>query len=198
MSADAWTDRFRPHSVPTCLFVLVTLSILLVPPLVLGEATFRTYAITTAVVLLAASSVFPYAIVVAVVTLPLVSTGIASYASPDVLPAESGSLSVPAALRHVVAGIAYVLAAAAVGGIGIGVDFAVSSGSSPLPAALRPSFLFVGGVLVGGTFLTLQLWRYEGPADRLDRRAVFGTAALGVLLAVSPAVALWVFNSSLI
>jgi hypothetical protein len=97
-----------------------------------------------------------------------------------------------AAIRHVVAGVAYVLAAAVVGALGFGADFAVSSGSSPSP---MPSLLIVGGVVVAGAFAGLQLWRYDG-AGVFDWRAVATTVVFGVFLALSPSVALWVFEGS--
>lgn len=196
MSSRAWAERLQPHSVPVCLFAFVAAAVLLVPPLVLGEVTARTYALTAAVLVLAVASVFPYAVVVGVVTLPLLYAGVGSYAAPRVVPTEAGSLPMTAALRHAVAGVSYVLGAAAVGAVGIGIDFAASSGSSPLPAALRPSFLAVGGAVVGGTFVGLQLWRYDVPLGTLDRRTVLVTGALGGLLALSPLVALWVFGAT--
>ena len=190
MSLHAPTERFRPVSVPVSLFALVAAALLFVPPLVLGEATFRTYAIATAVFILAVSSAFPYALVVAFGTLPLLYRGFGTFASPTTLPAESESPSMTAAIRHVVAGVAYVLAAAVVGALGFGADFAVSTGSSPSPL---PSLLIVGGVVVAGAFVGLQLWRYEGS---LELRTVATTVVLGVFLALSPSVALWVFEGS--
>ena len=190
MSLHASADRFRPISVPVSLFALVAAALLFVPPLVLGEATFRTYAIATAVFILAISSAFPYALVVAVGTLPLLYLGFGTFASPATLPAETESPSMTAAIRHVVAGVAYVLAAAVVGALGFGADFAVSTGSSPSPL---PSLLIVGGVVVAGAFVGLQLWRYEGS---LELRTVATTVVLGVFLALSPSVALWVFEGS--
>ncbi|WP_178916316.1 hypothetical protein [Natronomonas gomsonensis] len=190
MSLQASADRFRPVSVPVSLFVLVVATLVFVPPLVLGEVTFRTYAIATAVFILAVSSVFPYAVVVAVGTLPLLYLGFGTFASPTTLPAEDDSPSMTAAVRHVVAGIAYVLASAVVGGVGLGADFAVSSGSSPSPL---PSLLIVGGVVVASVFVGLQLWRYDGEGT-FDWRTVATTVVLGGLLALSPSVALWVFG----
>jgi hypothetical protein len=195
MSAHVWLERFRPYSVPLCVFAIVVVAVLFVPPLLLGEATARTYALTAAVLILAITSVFPYAVVVSIVTLPLLYIGIGSYAAPRVIPVET--LSTGAILRHVVAGVSYVLAAAIVGAIGLGADFATSSGSSPLPSALRPSFLLVGGVAVAGTFVGLQLWRYDTPVRTLDRRAILGTAVLGGLLALSPVVSLWMFGTAM-
>jgi hypothetical protein len=192
MSLHASAERFRPVSVPVSLFALVVAALLFVPPLVLGEATFRTYAIATAVFILAVSSVFPYAVVVAVGTLPLLYLGLGTFASPTTLPAADEPLSTTAAIRHVVAGVAYVLSAAVVGALGFGADFAVSSGSSP---SLMPSLLIVGGVVVASAFVGLQLWRYDGEGT-FDWRTVATTVVLGGLLAFSPSVALWVFEGA--
>lgn len=196
MSTRAWVKQLQSYSVPVCVFALVAAVVLLVPPLVLGELSGRTYAITAAILILAVTSVFPYAVIVGVTTLPLLYAGVGSYAAPEVIPAESGDVSTTAVLRHVVTAVSYVLGAAIVGAVGIGVDFAVSSGSEAVPSALQPSFMIVGGVVVAGAFVTLQLWRYADPVDALDRRAVLGTVVLGTLLALSPVVALWLFESA--
>lgn len=195
MSPLAWVERFRPHSVPVCVFAIVATAFLFVPPLVLGEVTGETYALAAAVLILAIASVTPYAFLIGVVTLPLLYAGIGSYASPRVVPADDESLSMDAALRHVVAGVAYVLAAAAVGGLGIGIDMALSSGTPRVPAAFQPPFLVVGGIIVGGAFVALQLWRYDASVDTLTWRTTIGTAVLGILLALSPPIALWLFGS---
>ncbi|MFB6222163.1 MAG: hypothetical protein ABEH86_00640 [Haloarcula sp.] len=166
MSTRAWVKQFQSYSVPVCVFALVAVVVLLVPPLVLGELSGRTYAITAAVLILAVTSVFPYAVIVAVMTLPLLYAGVGSYAAPEVIPAESGDISTTAVLRHVVAAVSYVLGAA-----------------------------IVGGVVVAGAFVSLQLWRYADPVDALDQRTVLGTVVLGTLLALSPVVALWLFES---
>lgn len=196
MPAPGWVERFRPYSVPLSLFAVVALVVLLVPPLVLGEATGRTYALTAAVLIIAISSVIPYAVLVAVLTLPLPYLGVGSYAAPAVIPTGEETLSAMGAVRHVVAGVFYVVAAAAVGAIGIGVDFAASSGSSGLPSAFAPPFMLLGGAVVAGVFVSVQFWRYGGSHRPLRRRSILGTVGLGSLLAVSPAVALWVFNTA--
>ncbi|WP_254838828.1 hypothetical protein [Natronomonas marina] len=185
-------QRFRPYSVPVCLFTLVAAAALFVPPLIL-DLSPRTYAITAAVLVLAVTSAFPYAVAVGVGTLPLLYAGAGSYASPQ---ATRGAPSASTALRHVGAGVAYVLAAAAVGAIGLGAEFAAPSGQSALPAALRPSFMIVGSGVVAAAFVGLQLWRYEGPVGRLEARAVAGTVALGLLLVPAARVALWVFGDA--
>ncbi|MDS0222753.1 hypothetical protein NDI54_15510 [Haloarcula sp. S1AR25-5A] len=195
MSLQSFVGRFRPYSVPICLFVVVAAAVFLVPPLVLGEASGRTYALTAAVLIVAISSVLPYAVAVGVLTVPFLYTGIGSYAAPGVIPAPAESLSAVAALRHVVAGVSYVVAAAAVGAVGIGIDFAASSGSTPLPRVGFPPFLALGGAVVAGVFVAVQLWRYDGEIADLGRKTVLGTVVLGALLAVSPLVALWVFGS---
>lgn len=195
MPVSGWVERFRPYSVPLSLFALVALAVLVVPPLVLGDASGRTYALTAAVLIVAISSVVPYAVIVAVLTLLLPYAGVGSYAAPAVIPSGDDTLSALGAVRHVLAGISYVVAAAAVGALGIGLDFA-SSGSSPLPTAAGPPFMFLGGALVAGVFVGVQLWRYDGPIRGLGWQSVVGTVVLGSLLAASPAVALWVFGNA--
>ncbi|AJF27825.1 hypothetical protein SG26_18515 (plasmid) [Haloarcula sp. CBA1115] len=182
---------------------MVVLAVLFVPPLVLGEATGRTYALTIAVLIVAISSILPYAVAVGVLTVPFLYTGIGSYASPAVLPTEAEPFALVGALRHVVAGISYVVAATAVGAVGIGLDFAASSGSAPFPAVGFlsfpslgfPPFLLLGGVVVAGVYVTAQLWRYERTMRGLGRNTVLGTAILGAFLAASPLVALWLFGT---
>ena len=203
MSLSRFVGRFRPYSVPICLFTVVGAAVLFVPPLVLGDATGRTYALTVAVLIVAISSVLPYAAAVGVLTVPFLYTGIGSYASPAVLPTDAEPFALAGVLRHVVAGISYVVAATAVGAVGIGIDFAASSGSDSLPAVGFPSFpspgfppfLLLGGVVIAGVYVTVQLWRYERPVRDLGWETVFGTVVLGVFLAAAPAVALWIFGS---
>lgn len=199
MSLRGYVGRFRPYSLPICLFALVAGTVTLVPPLVLGEATGRTYALTAAVLIVAVSSVLPYAVAVAVLTVPLPYAGLGSYA----VPAAVESFSPTAALRHAVAGVSYVVAATAVGAVGVGIDFAVSSGSNPIPAVGFPSFpgvgfppfLTLGGAAVAGVYVVVQLWRYDSPLGELGVDTILGTVVLGVLLAASPVVALWLFGS---
>ena len=203
MSLPSFVGRFRPYSVPLCLFAVVAATVLLVPPLVLGDATGRTYALTTAVLIVAISSVLPYAVAVGVLTVPFLYAGVGSYAAPAVVPTDAESFTLAAALRHVVAGLSYVVAATAVGAVGIGLDFAASSGSDPFPAvgfppfpALGfPPFLLLGGAVVAGVYVTVQLWRYERPVRGLGWDTVLGTVVLGAFLAASPIVALWIFGS---
>jgi hypothetical protein len=203
MSLSRFVGRFRPYSVPICLFAVVAAAVLFVPPLVLGDATGRTYALTMAVLIVAISSVLPYAVAVGVLTVPFLYTGIGSYAAPEVLPTDAEPFALTAALRHVTAGISYVVAATAVGAVGIGLDFAASSGSDPFPAvgfppfpALGfPPFLMLGGVVIAGVYVALQLWRYERSVRGLGWDTVFGTVVLGAFLAASPIVALWIFGS---
>ena len=188
--------RVKYHSVPLVVFVMVALAVPFVPPIVLGEVTPRTYTLTAAVLILAVSTVFPYAILVGLGTLPLLYVGIASFAAPRTETDVSHPFSTATALRHVTAGISYVLAAAAVGAIWIGIRIAVGSNSTVIPAALRSSFLHFGGVIVGRAFVSLQLWRYDTSVGTLDRRTILGTVGLGVLLALSPVVAFWVFKGT--
>jgi hypothetical protein len=197
MSSPSATGRFKRHAVPLAVASVVTIAVLVVPPIVLGEVTTRTYALTAAVLIIAVSAVFPYAVLVALGTLPLLYAGVASFAAPRTAADDIPPFSAVTALRHGVAGLSYVLGAAAVGAIGIGVQMAVESDPAAIPAAAQPLFLYLGGVVVAGTFVCLQLWRYDTPLDALPRRTVLGTVALGVLLALSPAVAFWVFNSTI-
>lgn len=194
MSLPSTLERFRQHAVPLVVFVLVASAVLLVPPVVLGEFTARTYSLTAAIVILAVGSALPYAVLVALGTLPLLYTGTASFAAPRSAADGPHSLSAGTALRHGVAGIAYVLGAAVVGSIGLGTQIAVGGDSTILPAPLQPSFQYLGGTVVAAAFVCLQLWRYDTPVGGLARRTVLGTVALGVLLALSPAVAYWVFG----
>lgn len=196
MSLPSTLERFRQHAVPLVVFALVLGTVLLVPPVVLGEFTARTYSLTAAIVILAVGSALPYAVLVVLGTLPLLYTGAASFAAPQTAADEPHSLSTGTALRHGAAGIAYVLGAAVVGSIGIGTQIAVGSDSTVVPAALQPSFLYLGGATVAGAFVCLQLWRYDTPVGGLARRTVLSTVALGVLLALSPAVAYWVFGGA--
>jgi hypothetical protein len=138
-----------------------------------------------------------YALLVGVGTLPLLYAGIASYAAPHTLPEAGHSFSVGTALRHVLAGISYVLAAAVVGAISMGIQIATPSGFAVGPAVLQPLFLLLGGLIIAGAFVGLQLWRYETFQGTLTRDTVLGTAVLGVLLAVSPIVANWVFGGNI-
>jgi hypothetical protein len=186
-------DRIRPHAVPVCLFALVVATAVLVPPLVLDPSA-RTYAIAVAVLLLAVISTVPYAVAVSLLTLPLQYAGIASYASPRTVP-DGGRPSTTDALRHVAAGVANVLAAGAVGGIGVGLDVASSPGASTPPT--RIPFTYVAGAVVGVVFVARQLWRYDGSLGELDARTVPGTVGLGLLLVPAGRVAVWVFGGGL-
>lgn len=196
MSSPSTFGRFRPHAVPVVIFSIVVAVTSIVPPLVLGAMTMRTYAITAAVLILAVGSVLPYALLVAFGTLPLLYTGLASYAAPQPSPDAAYSFSVTTALRHVVAGVAYVVSAAIVGAIGFGAQMGAPDVIAGLPAAVYPSFLVLGGVAIGVAFVGLQLWRDDTAFRMLDRGTVLGTAILGLLLAASPTVALWVFNTA--
>jgi hypothetical protein len=183
-------ERFRPHSVPVCVFAVVVAAVVIVPPLVL-DLTPRTYAIAAAVLILAVSSTAPYAVAVAVLTLPSQYLGLASYASPRTVP-DDGRPSLVDALRHAGAGSAYVLAAGAVGGIGVGVDVASSSSASTPPTGVP--FTYLAGGVVGVVFVGLQLWRHDDPESGFDARTTFGTIALGLLLVPAGRVALWLFG----
>jgi hypothetical protein len=178
------------------MFVIVAVATLVMPPVVLGEVTTRTYALTAAVLILAVGSALPYAVLVALGTLPLLYAGVASFAAPQPAAETPHTFSTATAIRHTVAGISYVLGAAAVGAIGIGVQMGMRSDLTAIPTVFQPSFLYLGGVLVAVAFVSLQLWRYDTSLGVLGRRTVLGTVALGILLALSPAVAFWVFNGA--
>ena len=182
-------ERFRPHSVPVCILAVVVAAAVVVPPLVL-DLTPRTYAIAAAVLILAVISTAPYAVAVAVLTLPFQYLGLASYASPRTV--QDGRPSLVGSLRHTAAGFAYVLAAGAVGGIGVGVDVASSTSASTPPTGVPFTYLAGGGV--GLAFVGLQLWRHDGPVGDLETRTVSGTVALGLLLIPAGRVALWLFG----
>lgn len=196
MPAQSLQERTRPYAVPLSIVVLVILAVVALPPILLGELTGKTYALTAVVVILAVSSSIPYALAVGLVTLPLFYLGVATYSSPTVLPDGEGSPSPGAVARHVLAGFAYTLAAAVVGGIGIGADFATANDSA-VPVELLPSFMYIAGGIVAACFVALQLWRHDAIAGEVDAPTIVGTAALGVPLVVAGRVALWVFENGL-
>lgn len=190
MSSPSVSQPLRNRSVPLAVFGMVAVVVIVVPPVVLGELTAKTYALTAAVLILAVSSALPYAVLVALGTLPLPYAGVASFAAPQ--PASDGPhpFSPLAAVRHAVAGVSYVLGAAVVGAIGFGAQIGMGRDAAAVPAP----FLYLGGVLVGGVFVSLQLWRYDTPLDETAPATTLGTVTLGILLALSPAVAYWVFS----
>lgn len=188
--------EFRRHAVPVVVFAIVAVAALVVPPLVLGELSGKTYAIAAAIVILAIGHVTPYAALVAIGTLPLLYTGIASYAAPQEPPGDAYSFSAAAALRHIAAGFLYTLAAAAVGAIGYGATFTLSNIPTWLAAWLA-QLLIVGGLLIPAAYVALQLWRHKEVAGSLDKQTIIGTTILGVLLALSPRVALWMFDGTM-
>lgn len=194
MSPPSTLDRFRPHAVPVAISAIVAITTAIVPPLVLGEVTVRTYAITAAVVILAVGAALPYALLIGIGTLSLLYTGFASYAAPQPPPDTLHSFSPMSALRHVVAGVAYSLGAAVVGAIGIGAQMGTPNAAIAGSIGGLPSFLVLGGVIIAATFTALQLWRYDTPPRTLDRANLLGTAVLGLLVAGSPVVSFWVFN----
>lgn len=187
----------KRYAVPLLVFLIVGVTVLIIPPIVLNEATARTYTITAAVVILAVSAVMPYAILVALGTLPLYYTDIASFTAPETKEDGSYSFSIAAALRHVAAGVAYILGAAVVGTIGVGAQIGIGGGSTPIVPVLQPSFLYLGGLVIGGAFFYLQLWRYDKPMNELTRRTIVGTLILGVLLSLSPVVSYWTINGAI-
>lgn len=189
--------RSKGYAVPLLVFLIVGFTVLIIPPIVLNEATARTYTITAAVIILAVSAVMPYAILVALATLPLHYTGIASFTAPETKEDGSYSFSIAAALRHVAAGVAYVLGAAVVGAIGFGAQIGMGDESTPIVPVLQPSFLYLGGLVIGGTFVCLQFWRFDKPMNELSHRTIVGTLTLGVLLTLSPVVSYWTINGAI-
>ena len=65
----------------------------------------------------------------------------------------------------------------------------------PVVALLGGVLVLLGGAVVAGVYVAVQLWRYERPVRALGRQTVLGTVILGALLAASPVVALWIFGS---
>jgi len=189
-------DRFRPYSVPTSILSLVAVAVVVVPPVLLGDASARTYALTTAWVVLAVGATMPYALAVGLVTLPFVYPGVATYAAPSVLPDPGESATAAAVVRHFVSGFAYVLAAGVVGAVGLGADFA-SANEPVVPTDVLPSFMLVAGGVVGACFVALQLWRHAATPDGIDARSVVGTGVLGLALVPAGRVAVWVFQHGL-
>lgn len=183
-------ERLAPYSVPMLVFAIAIAVGLVVPPLVTGSMSLeRTYLLTVAILILAVTHSLPYAVVVAVVTAPLVRTGVAGYAPPAASDAEGSR--VRAAVRHVVVGVGYVLASAFVGAVFIGARLAGAPTGIDLA---MPSGALVGGAVVGVAFVALQLRRYRAVGATLDRRTTATTAALGALLALAPVVAHWLFG----
>ena len=173
-------ERFAPLSVPVAVFALVVGFAVVVPPLASGPipaAEAYTYALVF--LILAAGYGAPYAVVVAVVTLPVLRFGMAGYASPELLDADASTTLLAAV--HVAVGFLYALAAAFVGSLALGARIAGSPGT----AFTFPFGTLGGGVLVGGAYVVLQLWRGE----RRDLRTVAVTVSLGALLAAAPVVA---------
>lgn len=184
-------DRFKHHGVPIIVFGIVAVVAFLVTPVISGEGSMMED-VTVVVFVLSIWAGLPYAVLVAVGTLPLLYTGIASFAAPRTMPAEPHVSTTAAAYRHVIAGVAYVLGATVVGAHGIVIQMSVQKEMMALPPSLRLSFMAVGGVLVAVAFVVFQLWRYDAPLRTLSRRTILGTVGLGVLLALSPNVAYWV------
>lgn len=164
------------------------------PPIVLGEVTLSTYTFIAALLIIAISPTLPFAVLVSLGTLPLLYAGVASFAAPQSGADAPHAYSAEAILRHVVAGISYVLSAAAVGAIGIGAQLGVRGNFAAIPAVFQPFVLYFGGVLVAGVFVVFQLWRYDTALTKISWPTLAGTGALGILLALSPAVALWILS----
>ena len=146
--------------------------------------------------ILAVGSVLPYSLLVAIGTLPLLYTGLASYAAPRPSADEAYSFSTMAAFRHVVAGVAYVLSAGVVGAIGLGAQMGAPDQIAGIPAGTYPPFIILGGLLIAVVFVTLQLWRDGTDLRMQSRGTILGTTLLGVLIAMSPNVAFWLFTTA--
>ncbi|MBZ6496530.1 hypothetical protein [Natrinema longum] len=192
MTTPLTIDRYKENAVPLTLFLITAVAVLIVPPIVEGE--LGVYGAVWIVIVIAFVTVFPYACVVAVGTLPLLYADIASFAAPDTDADAFHSFSWNAALRHVVAGFSYVVGAAIVGAIGIGTQMTVLVDYTILDG-FHPSFL-IGSMIVAVAFVRAQLWRYDRPLRTLPLRTVFGTLVLGGLLALSIVAAFWVFNDA--
>lgn len=191
MRASSAVERFKDHSVPIVLFAIVGVVGFGVPAIENGEVTWTTFEITLLVFIISALAGFPYALLIAIGTLPLLSGGIASFAAPRWIGPEAPGSSSQADLRHIIAGVSYALAATVVGAHGIIVQNSLGRELRVLPPPYQPSFLVSGGVLVAVVFVSLQFWRFNAPLKKLSRRRILGTVGLGVLLALSPKVAYW-------
>ncbi|MFB6113842.1 MAG: hypothetical protein ABEJ58_07035 [Halodesulfurarchaeum sp.] len=194
MSSPSTLNRLKPHAVPLTIFSIALFVTSIVPPLVLGAVSTRTYAITAAVLILAIGSVLPYALLVAFGTIPLLYTGLASYAAPQPSSDDTYSFSTVAAFRHIVAGVSYVVCAGIVGAIGFGAQMAAPDQSAGLQAAIYASVPDLGGLLIAVAFVALQLWRADTALRTRNRGTILATTILGLLIAVSPHVAFWVFS----
>ncbi|AZH24188.1 hypothetical protein [Haloplanus aerogenes] len=193
MALHQLSERSVPCSVPVLVVGLAAAILLVVPAVAAGPLSLvEAYLITVAILILAVLNGAPYAAVVAVGTFPLVWTGSAGYASPEAVTGNPSTAAV--AVRHVVVGFGYVVASACVGSVLVGAELA----GLPLPrGVVVPAGAVVGGLLTGGAFVTLQLWRYRTLGVTLDWRTTATTTGLGVLLALSPAVTYWRFGGRL-
>lgn len=179
MPARRLAERFAPLSVPVAMVALVAGFAAVVPPLVSGPIPVgEAYVYAVVLLILAVTYGAPYAVVVAVATLPVLWLGIAGYAPPEL--AESDASTTTLAVAHATVGFFYALAAAFVGSLALGAQIA----GSPDTAFTFPFGTLGGGVLVGGAYVGFQLWR----GSRRDLRTVTVTVVLGALLAASPVV----------
>jgi hypothetical protein len=188
-------NRLSSHSVPALVSGLAATLLFVVPPVVSGPLTVgKAYLLAVAILILAVVNGAPYAVLVAVATLPMILTGSAGYASPEAVVAPTsgaGTTTAEVAIRHVAVGIGYGLASACVGSVLVGAELA----GLPLPSGVGvPTGALVGGLLIGGAFVRLQLWRYRWLGATLDWRTTVTTAGLGGLLVLSPAVTYWRFG----
>jgi hypothetical protein len=179
MPARRLPERFASLSVPAAVFALVVGFVAVVPPLASGPIPAgEAYVFALVFLVLATAYGAPYAAAVAVVTLPALRLGVAGYAPPELAASDASTTTL--AVVHVVLGFLYALAAAFVGSLALGAQIA----GSPETTFTFPFGPLGGGVLVGGAYVVLQLWR----GRHRDPRTVAVTVALGALLAASPVV----------
>lgn len=185
--------RFKQYAGPLAVFLVLAVAFLVAPLLPLEERSVG-YLMTALAVVVGFGAALPYAALVAVGTLPLLSAGVASFAAPDPQARVAHSFSDDTAIRHFTAGLYYGIGASILSFIGFGVDIVRKDMSRAALEAVHPLFMpLYGSVIVAVIFVWFQLWRYDAPLDAIPRRTVVGTTVLGVLLALSPAAAFWVF-----
>ena len=190
MSVPPPIDRYKEEAVPLVFLLIVSVSLFVVPPVALEE--LGVTLLIPLLILIVLLAVWPYACAVAVGTLPLLYANIASFAAPDTDTDAFHSFSLDTVLRHTVAGFSYVVGAATVSAVVIGIQM-FQADDETVVETFQPWFL-LGSVTVAVAFVVTQLWRYDRPLRTLPLRIVFGTLILGVLLALSIVPAFWHFH----
>ena len=190
MSVPPPIDRYKEEAVPLVFLLIVSVSLFVVPPVALGE--LGVTLLIPLLILIVLLAVWPYACAVAVGTLPLLYANIASFAAPDTDTDAFHSFSLDTVLRHTVAGFSYVVGAATVSAVVIGIQM-FQADDETVVETFQPWFL-LGSVTVAVAFVVTQLWRYDRPLRTLPLRIVFGTLILGGLLALSIVPAFWHFH----